>query len=412
MRTNWFRPFGALAAGAALLLTACSPETTSSPLADGNPDVSAAVLAGNPYVIVSDNAAAAGTFTSYLANNSIRTTTEFWDNTSADFGGVEKCNIGFYAAGQIDPSCINDVGPAAGSDAGSVAGVYTQYLADGVPARDATAFMFAGSSTYDVTLKGAYHGQNSEVGWYTKTGTPSVYTFHSVPAWGTSTLGTTVAINTLGQAWGLYIKNGFNPATGGCAAQTSCSDAEGGFTSSPFQQFALFANATGTTYLIGAEDNALELLPNGAQRDSDYNDYIWSVVPTRICDFITFGRLVTEVGGNKVVISGNAGGNAPGGGILGEFHIDINGTDYHVSDIDTYGPISSGALSSRPNSRVVTGIAKNGASVELRLWDGGEPGKNTDEVYVKINGVEYLGAAGHTIDQGNMQYHPECRGPK
>jgi hypothetical protein len=134
--------------------------------------------------------------------------------------------------------------------------------------------------------------------------------------------------------------------------------------------------------------------------------------PAATCDFITFGRLVTSVGNKKVVISGNAGGNAPGGGILGEFHIDANGVDNHVADIATYGPITSGPLSGRANSRIVTGTAKNGVAVELRLWDGGEPGKGTDVAYVKLNGVVLLDAAGQLIDQGNMQYHANCRGPK
>jgi len=133
------------------------------------------------------------------------------------------------------------------------------------------------------------------------------------------------------------------------------------------------------------------------------------VAPPPPCDFITFGRLVTEVDGQKVVISGNAGGNKPGGGILGEFHVEVNGTDYHVSDIDTYDAIASGPLSSLTNSRVVTGTAKNGAAVELRLWDGGEPGKDTDVVWVKINGS--VAVPTQFIDQGNMQYHDVCRGP-
>ena len=136
--------------------------------------------------------------------------------------------------------------------------------------------------------------------------------------------------------------------------------------------------------------------------------------PPPICDFITFGRLVTEVGNLKVVISGNAGGLNADGSIKGEFHIEANGTDNHVSDIETYGPITSGPLSgaSFPNSRVVTGIAKNGVLVELRLWDGGEPGKGTDRVYVKLNGVElFPNGASPFIDQGNMQYHANCRGP-
>jgi hypothetical protein len=134
--------------------------------------------------------------------------------------------------------------------------------------------------------------------------------------------------------------------------------------------------------------------------------------PPAICDFITFGRLVTEVGNKKVVISGNAGGFNADGSIKGEFHIEADGVDNHVHDIDSYGPITSGPLSGLTNSRIVTGIAKNGVAVELRLWDGGEPGKNTDIVYVKLNGVVLLNAAGQFINQGNMQYHANCRGPQ
>lgn len=134
-----------------------------------------------------------------------------------------------------------------------------------------------------------------------------------------------------------------------------------------------------------------------------------------ICDFVTFGRLVTEVGATKVVISGNVGGLNLDASIKNEFHVEVNNVDYHVADAFTYGPIASGPLSgvNFPNSRMATGTAKNGIAVELRVWDGGEPGKGTDWVYVKIGtpGTEPLGAAGKTIDQGNMQYHPTCRGP-
>jgi hypothetical protein len=133
--------------------------------------------------------------------------------------------------------------------------------------------------------------------------------------------------------------------------------------------------------------------------------------PPPVCDFITFGRLVTSVNGQKVVISGNIGGNQPGGGILGEFHVEANGVDNHVANVDTYGPISTGPLSGLTNSRISTGTAKNGVAVEVRMWDGGEPGSGTDIVYVKLNGVEILGANGQYIDQGNIQYHSTCRGP-
>jgi hypothetical protein len=130
-----------------------------------------------------------------------------------------------------------------------------------------------------------------------------------------------------------------------------------------------------------------------------------------VCDFITFGRLVASLNGQKVVISGNIGGNQPGGGILSEFHVVANGIDNHVANVDTYGPITSGPLSLLTNSRMSTGTAKNGVAVEVRMWDGGEPGKGTDIVYVTLNGVEILGPNGQYLDQGNMQYHSNCRGP-
>jgi hypothetical protein len=134
------------------------------------------------------------------------------------------------------------------------------------------------------------------------------------------------------------------------------------------------------------------------------------VAPPQVCDFMTFGRLETEVNGQKVVISGNAGGNKPGGGILGEFHIEANGVDNHVADIDTYVP--AGALLNLTNARIVTGTAKNGVAVELRLWDGGEPGKGTDRVWVKLGSTVLIGGPlGQLIDQGNIQYHDVCRGP-
>jgi hypothetical protein len=138
--------------------------------------------------------------------------------------------------------------------------------------------------------------------------------------------------------------------------------------------------------------------------------------PPPVCDFITFGRLVVEVGGEKIVISGNAGGNAPGGGILGEMEIDVGDDKYHVQTIDDYFMPTSGPFANDPWARVILGASKSGASVELRLRDnpapgGGEPGPlEGDMVYLNINDDVILGPA--TIDQGNIQLHPQCRGPK
>ena len=157
--------------------------------------------------------------------------------------------------------------------------------------------------------------------------------------------------------------------------------------------------------------NGGELIVNSYHGETiTFVNHVEPPPPEQVCDFITFGRLVTEVNGEKVVISGNAGGNKPGGGILGEFHIVANGVDNHVPDIDSYTP--AGALLNLTNARIVKGIAKNGVAVELRLWDGGEPGKGTDRVWVKLGNTVLIGGPlGQLIDQGNMQFHDVCRGP-
>jgi hypothetical protein len=351
-----------------------------------------------------------GTFTNNVnPDNSGRVLTEFWDNPSADNNGANtSCNVGFFATGTLGSNCLF-VAPRSNTNAG---GDYTKYFGDGPKDRDAAGFMFNGDYKYTVTLKGSYAGGMSEVGWFTKNN--GVYALHPIDAWSNKVINTSLVIDTDGLNWGFYIKNEVNRTGSGCVgAFTHCSDATGGFTVVPMQQFVLMLNPITKTYLVGAEDNRLNL--NLPVEDSDYNDYMWSVVPSKRkppCDFITYGKLVKDYAGKNVVVSGNAGGNMPGSGIMGEFHIEVNGVDYHVSDIDSYRPITSGALAGLLNARLVTGIAKNGKPVELRLYDGGEPGKNTDKVYVKINGTEYLGAGGQWIDQGNMQYHNSCRGPK
>ena len=380
------------------------------------PAVSALVLPGNSFVIVSDfGGGFVGSFTSYVANNVGRGSSDFWANKSADFGGVEACNAGFYAAGSMSGSCIND---AMGSDAGSVANVYTKYLADGTsaPKKDATAFMFNGGSTYTVTLKGSYAGEKSDVGWFTKTAA-GVYTFNNVAGWSARTVGSTATINTLGQAWGFYIRNGFNVQFDGCGVKTHCSDAEGGFAGAtmnnmrlPLQQFALFSNAGGNQFLVGIEDNKLELLSNGGTLDSDYNDFLLEVVPTSVCDFMTFGRSQIETADGKVIVSGNAGG-VNSNGIMGTFNVEAGGTKYLVQDITSYGPVVSGPLSGAqyPNARRIVGIAKSGETVEIRMYDGGEPGRVDDAVYLKIGSSVILNAV--DLNRGNIQYHANCRGP-
>jgi hypothetical protein len=145
----------------------------------------------------------------------------------------------------------------------------------------------------------------------------------------------------------------------------------------------------------------------------DFSAVLSWTVP-QICDFITFGRLVVEVGGEKIVISGNAGGNAPDGGILGEIEIDVGDTKYHVHTIDTYGLTTNAPLFPDPFARRITGLSGT-HTVELRLRDNpnpgqGEPTSEGDKVWLKIDGVVVVPT--QTPDQGNIQLHLNCRGPK
>jgi hypothetical protein len=251
---------------AALAFTACD-STQNAPTVSGiAPDqVSAVVLPSSGVV------SAGGDFTAATPNNSGRVTTEFWDNFSADDNTIKACNLGFYAAGTLATDCRNK---AAGSDAGqgSLVDPYNTYLNIN---RAPAPFTFDGGKTYTVSLVGSYAGSISKVGYFTKDA--GGYVFTEVPNWSNKTIGTTVAINTAGKPWGFFISNSLFNATLACGINTACSDATGGFAAAPNQQFALFATTSQKALLAGAEDNLLN--PLLGDLDSDYNDYIWKVVP-------------------------------------------------------------------------------------------------------------------------------------
>ncbi len=274
-RNLWARPCAAFGVSALLGMAGCdNPASLPTAAAARRSTETSLVSLALADVIPGSTA---GSFGTALADNSGRVTTEFWDNRSADDNATSACNIGFFAAGAIASDCQNQ---AAGSNANAIGG-FTKYWGDGVGGRDASGFTFDGTRSYTVRLVGSYAGDLSEVGWFRKDG--SGYQFFPVSAWSARTINSALVIDatlTGGRAWGFYIRNSGNPGTGGCGGDdTDCSDAEGGYTAIPFNQFAMFSNVDQSSFLVGAEDNLLELLPNGFFRDSDYNDYLWSVVP-------------------------------------------------------------------------------------------------------------------------------------
>lgn len=269
------RPFGRtmLVAGTCLLgLAACDSasnsmdptETAKSSL------VSAAVINAGSGVI------ATGQFTTFVANESGRTTTEFWDNASADNVPGSQCNSGFFVVGTIGVACKSE---AAGSYANR--GLFptgAMFLGTGAGFFSPNAFTFAGSRTYKVKLLGSYAGDASTVGWYTKSG--GVYTFNAVAAWGARTINSELTIDPGTSQWGFFVRNIYINPTGSCGPQTACTDATGGFTGAPFQQFALFSNSAQTKFMVGIEDNIIEVLIG--DQDEDHNDYMFSVEPAQI----------------------------------------------------------------------------------------------------------------------------------
>ena len=437
----------ATAAAAVAVLSACASDRAGGPLSPGMNGISALVLGSSNTYIVSSTASS--TFDPFVADQAGRVTgKEFWDNLSDDggwnSGTGQGCAIGFYATGTMKSNCeFETLGSYTNSLANTGGNAYAFYWND-VPVLNQPAipasFEFSAATTYDVTFKGAYSGNFSVVGYYIKT--RGAYVFTRVQSWSDKALpGASEAIVApVGSTWGFFIANKSAPtpnqgiesnvcgtlpdvdgngivnAADGAPLNVACSDAKGGFKSDPFQQFALFGNATGTSYLVGAEDKTVryETGPNGLNNDSDYNDYIWTVVPrpiVRVCDFMTFGRTQIDAPLGKVVISGNAGGFKADGTILGTFNISVDGTSYLVQDIMTYGPITSGVFFGLSNARVITGTSRSGKPVELRIYDGGEPGRVADQVYLKVDGVEVLGASGVSLNRGNIQYHRNCRGP-
>jgi hypothetical protein len=254
-----------------MLVGACNVDSVT------NPEPQRPLLAVN---IVSGPVGSGNFTNTILPGNTGRATGAFWDNNSADeINGATQCNAGFYAIGTMSPACDHQAPGSTANQGGFVGG---KYLGTGAGDRGSSDFMF-NNGTYTVTLLGSYAGATSIVGWYTKTG--STYTFHPVGDWGNKQIGHSEVIDptaTGGNSWGFFIQNSLVNATGACdqGGHRSCSDATGGFATNPFNQFALFQNQAADKYLVGTEDNLLNLIEVDPPRDSDYNDYIFSVTPT------------------------------------------------------------------------------------------------------------------------------------
>jgi len=257
-------------------------------LGDFIPNPSQVVIGGTP----------AGSFTTYSANESLRDTpSEFWDNLSSDdtprgslpnphTTATVHCNIGFFASG-ADLSACNFKIPGS-ANAGSA---YSQYWQDtGTGENDASAFSFNGAYKYNVALKASFRGGNSEVGYFYVSAS-NARTYVPVAAWSDAVIDGADAIQISlpagTQRWGFYLSQPKISETPTCRdATTVCSDQDAN------QHFALFNS--GNNYIVGVEDANLHPLwpasepgnTNGVgnNEDSDYNDYIFTVIPQTVIE--------------------------------------------------------------------------------------------------------------------------------
>jgi MYXO-CTERM domain-containing protein len=229
-----------------------------------------------------------GAFTNTISpGNTGRATGAFWDNASADqTGAASQCNLGWFATGTLSAGCLNQALGTFANQGGFAGGSYWGESSGG-DGRAPAPYMFSGKYSYDLRLVGSIAGLNSEIGIFTITG--AGYVFTPIVLFGNKVVGSTYQVAS-GADWGFYIRNSFNPQTGGCnSPDYDCSDATGtwpGDSDPPWQQWALMRTSgpgkwgTLPDFLAGAEDNRLELLPNGFFYDSDFNDYIISVTVT------------------------------------------------------------------------------------------------------------------------------------
>jgi len=289
----------ALAVLTALVAAGCSDSATSPTVAKLSPSSPSFSLINTalPGVVLAGTDL--GAFTNAInPTEATRLHGAFWDNVSSDDADflttkLIKCNVGYFAVGTISSACLESNAPSFANKGGFAGGNYWGDNGGIGGGQDGSSFMFSGQYTYNVTLVGTYAGGVSEMGLFTKVGT--TYTFHPVAAWGSKTVNNSITFNTnllagteKGANWGFYVKNSALDATGSCAPQTACSDATGSYLGGPFQQFALFVNSNGTKLEVGTEDNGLNPLwagpsaGNPTNKDSDYQDYIFTVVPSQI----------------------------------------------------------------------------------------------------------------------------------
>lgn len=206
-----------------------------------------------------------------VATNSGRAVSQFYDNTSADRSGANTdCSVGFFALGTMHTGCANQSAGTGANQGGFVGGSAFSNGTQPVP------FMFSGGQAYNLRLVGSLAARSSGFGIFTVVG--GVYSFTAIPSFGSKQVNSTFHV-AAGSDWGFYIGSTFNSQPDGCGLHRDCSDATGGYTGAPFQQFVLMraAGPGGFKYLVGAEDNVLETLPNASFRDSDYNDYMVEV---------------------------------------------------------------------------------------------------------------------------------------
>jgi hypothetical protein len=187
---------------------------------------------------------------------------------------------------------------------------------------------------------------------------------------------------------------------------------------------------TGRTWVVGI-GVSVALVLSGCSNDPAAPPDVSSVsgapsfhIIQKTCDFMTGGGWLGPKAKSKTFTWGMHAGRSEDGTVFGHLTVvdHVNGLTYQSTHISSYGVAVAPFFVTVPAggvTRVFEGKLRvnQGAIQNFTVYfnDSGEPGKNVDMLYFKVNGVNIIAGPLEgglptlvTINGGNFQFHDHC----